>query len=475
MRTLILAFTFLLLCSFSVITPTYATTNSAGILTEAQGVVFTRDFANDNKTVWAKPAAAKVGDSITEGMQIGTGKESWAQIEWDNITTRAWHNTVYTVMPNQKLVYLIGGDMMFNHDRQKGDGDYTICTKHLQVLARGTTLLMQEGKDGSRVSVIEGIAEITNQLDKSVLTLTPGMSYEARPKAGRARHQHNDGKGGKKGNASPLDASSDILDVPVTVNAIQNVALDQAVQVFGDSIGFELLDLPGTVNAVAGLIEELLLFDNTNVTSYISSLPAEILDDKLFSSFQKQLLKQQFINKQLMKALGGKNSVLKNLQINQLPLVGNYAIGGDVLELASLSALNLQHFSPTSVVPSGTDPLGLGKNLGLKRYRIVYNKKTTRLNATFLNPSTGGKNAAVTSLLAGKTSPLNSVTGGKNSSSVVPTAALLGSRGGLLSSKGGALSPVTGLTGGLTGTTGLGNTLNSVTRSVGGLGGILGR
>lgn len=89
-------------------------------------------------------------------------------------------------------------------------------------------------------------------------------------------------------------------------------------------------------------------------------------------------------------SINGKNSVLKTLQVRQLPL-GKYGLGEEVLNVVSLPALLGQHFTPTSIVPAGVYPMGLGKNLGVKRMRIAYNQKQTKWSAgrTYLSTRYG--------------------------------------------------------------------------------------
>ncbi|MBI4533734.1 MAG: FecR domain-containing protein [Candidatus Melainabacteria bacterium] len=156
-------------------------TSTAAKLTEARGNIFKRGFVDWTKDAWANPEPAAVGDTLEEGMQLGTGDKSWAQVTWPNVTTRAWANTVFAVAPNQRLVYLIGGEMLFNLDKnRKNKKDYVVWTKVLQARIRGTTVLVQATKELSRITVLEGCVDVMNRLDRSVIRVTPGIVYEIR-------------------------------------------------------------------------------------------------------------------------------------------------------------------------------------------------------------------------------------------------------------------------------------------------------
>lgn len=150
-------------------------------VSEAHGTVFKRGFVDWEKDEWADPEPAKTGDNLSEGMQVGTGDKSWAEVTWPTVTTRAWANSVFAVAPNQRLVYLLGGQMLFNLDKHRKDKkDFFVWTKVLQARIRGTTVMVQATKDISRITVLEGVVEVMNRLDRSVIKLSPGAVYEIR-------------------------------------------------------------------------------------------------------------------------------------------------------------------------------------------------------------------------------------------------------------------------------------------------------
>ena len=151
----------------------------AAKLTEAHGETFKRGFVDWTKETWGEPEPAKKGDRLHEGMQLGTGKKSWAQVSWPHVTTRAWADSVFAVAPNQRLVFLMNGEMLFNLSKHRKDKrDFIVWTKVLQARIRGTTVLVQSIGNRSRLTVLEGTVDAMNRLDRSVVRLTPGVIYE---------------------------------------------------------------------------------------------------------------------------------------------------------------------------------------------------------------------------------------------------------------------------------------------------------
>lgn len=161
-------------------TPASSSAISARVA-ETHGTVYKRGFVDWEKDEWADPEPAKPGDNLSEGMQVGTGDKSWAEVTWPTVTTRAWANSVFAVAPNQRLVYLLGGQMLFNLDKHRKDKkDFFVWTKVLQARIRGTTVMVQATKDVSRITVLEGVVEVMNRLDRSLIKLSPGAVYEIR-------------------------------------------------------------------------------------------------------------------------------------------------------------------------------------------------------------------------------------------------------------------------------------------------------
>jgi hypothetical protein len=158
-------------------------------ITQCHNNVFKRGFVDWNKDAWADPVPASKGDVLHEGMQIGTGKDSWAEVNWNHtVITRAWANTVFAVAPNKRLVYLTGGEMLFRLDKHRKDKDqpYYVWTKVLQARIRGTTVLVQAQANLSRITVMEGKIDVYNKLDHSWVTLEPGAVYEVVDKSAKS-------------------------------------------------------------------------------------------------------------------------------------------------------------------------------------------------------------------------------------------------------------------------------------------------
>lgn len=87
------AFMFLLLFS----APANGGPSTRVFLTEVAGSVYKRAFVDWNREQWGEPVPARRGDELFEGMQIGTGERSRAQVTWPYVTTRAWSNSVYAI------------------------------------------------------------------------------------------------------------------------------------------------------------------------------------------------------------------------------------------------------------------------------------------------------------------------------------------------------------------------------------------
>lgn len=152
-------------------------------LTEAQGSVYKRGFVDWEREVWSDPEPAHQGDMLHEGMQLGTGAHSSAQVTWPKVTTRVWSNSVYAIAPNQRLVYLLGGEMLYQLDKKrKRKSQYYVWTKLIQARMRGTTVLFQSSGNTTRMTVLEGCAEVLNRLDRSVIRVKPGVVIEVTEK-----------------------------------------------------------------------------------------------------------------------------------------------------------------------------------------------------------------------------------------------------------------------------------------------------
>lgn len=238
-------------------------TTTAALLTEAKGTVYKRGFIDWSKEKWGDPSPAKVGDVLEEGMQVGTGDKSWAQIAWQYVTCRAWANSVYAIAPHQRLVYLSNGEMLFHLDKNRKDKDkdqYCLWTNLLQARIRGTTVLVQATPDRSRITVLEGTVDVLNKLDHSVVRIRPGVVLEVQAKINTT---HNDtlNQSNLLQDANTLKTANNIeqaLSLPATVSAAGDAAGKAASEQATDA----KVILPGAVSTAETIPQQL-----TNIAS----------------------------------------------------------------------------------------------------------------------------------------------------------------------------------------------------------------
>lgn len=171
-------------CSVHLIAAVYSanvTSDSGAILTEVYNQVSKRGFIDWTRHIWGEPSQGRIGDLLPEGTQVGTGDKSWAQISWPKSTARIWEDTVVSIAPNKRIVYLLNGEMLFVLDKNhKVSENVEIWTKLLQARVHGTTILVQSSSDFCRIAVLEGNLDVSNRLDNSMVHLEPGVVYEVR-------------------------------------------------------------------------------------------------------------------------------------------------------------------------------------------------------------------------------------------------------------------------------------------------------
>ena len=461
-----------------------------GKLTEVKGHVFKRGFKDENKEVWCEPVAAQVGDLVSDGMQVGTGEKSWTQCTWKHVTARAWENSVYMVSPKQKLVYLVGGELLFNLDKQRPDKTpYSIWTKYLHATVRGTTLLVQTTENGSKVSVLEGTVDVLNRLDNSVVTLTPGVVYEVTPKE-------------KPTSGSEVDKTS-----------YKTPGITDGAYIGNQLTSSEQLGLRGTLEAFAGKIDftsntgvdlgivnvnPVVLFDSLTSTTIASltSVNQVLLHPLLSEVFESPLASLPLIKSEMPLVRAdvlthpalGVTEIFKGVSVQQVPILTSYSIGSDLLPRMKGREVAFQHWAPSGIVSwskSAGVPLvgdaadkvrGSISDVTLKNNALgsVLNRggviQLTQLSGMGANLSntTRQVGATTSSLLGGRTGGIVSGTLSGVGSTVGGT---VGGVGGALGGPvGGTVSGVGGAVGGAVG--GLGGALGGVLGG-GGLGGLL--
>jgi hypothetical protein len=172
-------------------------------ITESHGTVYKRGFVDWKKAEWTDPEPAKLGDALSEGMQLGTKADSWAQVSWPNVIARAWENSVFAVAPNKRLVYLCQGEMLLRLDKHRKDkNNYYIWTKTMQARIHGTTVLVRATPEISEITVLEGSVVLLNRINHSIVNLNPGVVFQINNHTGQAVFPPNTGSTAQPG-ASP--------------------------------------------------------------------------------------------------------------------------------------------------------------------------------------------------------------------------------------------------------------------------------
>ncbi|HEY9790971.1 MAG TPA: FecR domain-containing protein [Candidatus Obscuribacterales bacterium] len=301
----------------------------AAVLQEAHGHVYKRAFKDWEREIWDDPQPATVGDALTEGMQIGTGDSSWAQVTWPNVSTRAWANTLYAIAPNKRLVYLTSGEMLYHLDKKRKDSDsYFVWTKLLSARIRGTTVLFQSTPEMSRVTVLEGTIEVLNRVDHSSITLKPGVVYEIKR------------KGGESG--LPPAATNNVVAPAATNNVVAPVAtntLTDVVAATGKPV--VLFETGQTISSLLPVDTGKLLAMPilTSLTEPLSSLPLvrtamsavdSLLGGALTLPIEQKLLK-------------------RSVEILAVPMRLSYTTTNDALAALSLPQAAIQYFPPSAV------------------------------------------------------------------------------------------------------------------------------
>lgn len=321
-------------------TPSRADTAQA-ILTEAVGKIFKRGFIDSLKQILGMPEPARVNDVLHEGMQMGTGENSWAEINWREAVTRTWSNTVVQIMPNRKLVYLTTGEMLFRLKKDSDQSsDYSIWTKVLQARVHGTTVLVQRSADVTRLSVLEGMVDVTNRIDGSVTRVGPGVVYEVVTPRGQQPQQKDTGEAKtKEFDGLPWEES---FEPPRTTG--------DAVPPSGGTLEWPVdeskLTLPAN-NICNHNIPSVSTFKTPISASTICIADADaILNHPLLSKFEKRLDSLYLIKNEMSSfppicfekppkksenPLSDRNRIMgKAVEIEQGPTIGNFKPGSDL-------------------------------------------------------------------------------------------------------------------------------------------------
>lgn len=466
-------------------------------ITESHGDVYKRGFIDWDKDEWGDPQPAKRGDMLQEGMQVGTGNKSWAQLTWTYITARAWENSVYAIAPNQRLVYLTDGEMLYHLDKHRKDNDeYYVWTKLVQARLRGTTVLFQVKGDTTRVTVLEGCVDVMNRQDKSVVRIEPGVVYEVKDLHPQER---------------------EISDV---VTELQNNATIASSTVEGGNVlqGGVTHNAAGIVNTATGVVHDIsmpnlpsvpLFQTEKTLTSLLLASPTSLLGHPLLSLLESPLSSLSLVTSTLNGLLGKMDPLLSALrggavnssvatsllnkallsqsEVIAVPKTSGYKIGPLVGSAFTVPQASVMFFPPKGVIGQAGG-MGLGdieRGTYIPSLTSAVTPAGTNTQALSGLSGLAGANTAGIAGLAGMTgtaglagvsgvSALSGVTGGIGSvGAVTGTASSLGttvmSAGSALLPNAGApvattLSTVGGATGALGGT--LGGVVNPVTHTI---------
>lgn len=318
-------------------------------ITEARGDVFKRDFADEAKEKFAEPMPAKRGDRLKEGMQVGTGDKSWAQLQWKYISARAWANSLYAIAPNQRLVYLTGGEMLYQLNKHRKDkNDYFVWTKLIQARIRGTTVLFQTTADTTRVTVLEGCIDVMNRTDRSIVRLKPGVVYEVKelhPEANTSSAA-TAVSSNMASTTSSISAGSFAGQVSISpTDFLHSIALNKVapVQLFETKLTISTLYLANPQSLLSHpllTVFELPLASLDIINNSLGSLLPKI--DNLFDGSTGELLNGST-------ALLNKN-LLSEAKVIAVPRSLSYRVGPAVGQAFTLPQGSVSFFPPSGVI-----------------------------------------------------------------------------------------------------------------------------
>lgn len=448
----------------------------AAQLTEAKGHVYKRGFVDWSKETWGEPEPAKKGDKLHEGMQVGTGDKSWAQLSWRHVNARAWANSVYAVAPNQRLVYLLNGEMLFQLDKNRKDKSaYMVWTNLIQARIRGTTVLLQSTGNVSRVSVLEGTVDVMNRRDHSVVRITPGVVYEVKT-ADRAGE--SDGSAGSIG--ALIGDRSGALSAASQASSTSSVLAAKA-----DGIG-------SLTNIVApGSVPVPIFQTAETITTLLAGSVSDLLSHPLVQSLESALPSLSLVQSELGKVaniplstgasagsgiLAAPHIVADNASILRVPTHASYNLGPHAGKEIGLPAGALYHWPPSGIL--GTDTSGLVSTLSSKVSNMVPVAAGKPESPGALHSFGSAMSPAAAASLSGLTAGIGSITGAGliNSTAsglIGPSLPGGGAVGGALSGVGGAVGGVGGALGGVGGALGgVGGALGGVGGALGGVGGL---
>lgn len=430
-------------------------------LTAKSGEVWKQDFIDWQKEIWGPTQEASVNDRLREGMRLGTGNNSWAEVSWPDVKTRVWANSQFAVAPNKRLVYLSQGEMLFRLDKHRKDKEqpYYIWTKVLQARIRGTTVLVQAQNNVTRFTVLEGVVEVLNKLDHSQVTLRPGVVYEI---VGHTPDKPSAGAQAQPAKTQPAQPSKAVTDI------LYDKADSIRVPLFYDNWSSSNI-YPANSQALTnhplikagGLIDSMPLIEKEqkDLPGFIPALPIRTADEGRLSRLVHAAVEVKLVPTNADYYVGeavGKSIFLPQLAATDLPPKGVILTPKKAMPIIQAKAPVAA--PPPMIFPQdGTEAAEAPLTAECSMEADAQPPQLQEFADAALQPI--GVGGQIGSQTAGTGAVLGQVTGG-----------LSGAVGGLTGSMGATVGGLTGAVGGLTGSVGgtVGGMVTGVTGSLGG-------
>lgn len=468
--------------------------NSA-TLTEAKGTVLKSEVADWTQTInRTDMQPAHIGDKLHEGMQVATAEKSYAQLQWKDVTARAWANSVYSLAPNRRLVYLQSGQLIFCLDKHRKDKrEYFLQTNLVQARIRGTTVFCQTDGKKTQISVLEGTIDVLDRRDKSVVRLTPGVIYEISPRAvssGDATQTTESTSSGQS--ATTITSTTDLGGRAGGTSMPPSIAESNLLQA---TAGPPVTIFESAHSGVAlYAVNPQILFNQPLVTGFTSQLPSLPLIGNALNKLPAVLgnITSGALSLVQDKLIAG---IAKSAQILTVPTGVNYVIGPVVGTTLKLPAQAISYFPPLGVLGDNGPSVAGGIHQGVRVGDLTQFNPSGVLNAQSNVASiisgasrmnfTQGQTGFTTAGLGGIVSGVGSVTntaglpiGGFTNITAITGFSPAGipitsTVAGVVNGVGGTIGGIGSTAGSIVNTTT--NTLNQVTGGLtGGLGGLTG-
>lgn len=294
--------------------PSYAEGSIASVvdhakISELHGSVYVNHLSDWASQPGPERVQIETGQRIDSDKQITTGIDALAQVNFHNSVVRAAQNSVYAVAPKQRLVLLRRGEVLLQVSQPRKQKTHTyLWTDHIQARIGDATILVQNAPHFSRLTVLDGSAEVLNKVDRSVIALTPGVVCEITDLA-----------------ASPTDA------------ALPKLQLDSSptVPVFETS----------RTRTVTYLANPMSLINHCLLRQFDSRLPS-IADIRETVTSRQSAIESDKVRHETIAKL-----MRESTTIQCAPRSFSYRIGANVNRYATLPSGVLDFFVPTATLP----------------------------------------------------------------------------------------------------------------------------